>query len=62
MLAPAYVVPLQFPGLTDEMKSRTKAEGLDAAGGPPEELGEIIRRDVEKWRRVVREAKIKSEG
>ena len=47
---------------TDEMKSRTKAEGLDTAGGPPQELGAIIRRDVEKWRRVINEAKIKREG
>jgi tripartite-type tricarboxylate transporter receptor subunit TctC len=48
--------------LTDEMKSRTKSEGLDAAGGPPEEFGETIRRDVEKWRRVIKEANIKREG
>ncbi len=47
---------------TDEMKKRTRAEGLEIAGGPPEELGEIIRRDVEKWRRVIREAKISGEG
>ncbi len=47
---------------TDEMKARAKAEGLDTAGGPPQELGEVIRRDVEKWRRVMREAKIRREG
>ena len=47
---------------TDEMMKRTRAEGLDIAGGPPEEFGEVIRRDVEKWRRVIREAKISSEG
>ena len=47
---------------TDEMKIRTKSEGLDPAGGPPQELGELIRRDVEKWRRVMREAKIRREG
>jgi len=47
---------------TDEMKSRTRAEGLESAGGPPAELGETIRRDVEKWRRVIREAKISREG
>jgi tripartite-type tricarboxylate transporter receptor subunit TctC len=48
--------------LTDEMKVRSKAEGLDSAGGPPEEFGETIRRDVEKWRRVIKDAKIKREG
>ena len=48
--------------LSDEMRVRTKAEGLDAGGGPPQALGEIIRRDVEKWRRTVREARITGEG
>jgi len=48
--------------LTDEMRARTKAEGLEAGGGPPEALGAIIKRDVEKWRRTVKEAKITSEG
>lgn len=48
--------------LTDEMRARTKAEGLDAGGGPPEALGAIIKRDVEKWRRTVKEAGIRSEG
>ncbi|MSP97945.1 MAG: tripartite tricarboxylate transporter substrate binding protein [Betaproteobacteria bacterium] len=47
---------------TEEMKNRTRGEGLETAGGSPEELGEIIRRDVEKWRRVIREAKISREG
>jgi tripartite-type tricarboxylate transporter receptor subunit TctC len=47
---------------TDEAKSRSRAEGLDTAGGPPEEFRETIRRDVDKWRKVVKEAKIKREG
>jgi tripartite-type tricarboxylate transporter receptor subunit TctC len=47
--------------LTDEMRARTKAEGLDAGGGPPEALGAIIKRDVEKWRRTVKEANIRAE-
>ncbi len=46
---------------TDSMKVRTRAEGLDAAGGPPEEFGELIRRDIEKWRKVVKAAKINRE-
>jgi tripartite-type tricarboxylate transporter receptor subunit TctC len=44
--------------LTDEMKRRTRAEGLEPGGGPPEQLGTLISRDVEKWRRVMKEAKI----
>jgi tripartite-type tricarboxylate transporter receptor subunit TctC len=47
--------------LTDEMRTRTKAEGLDAGGGPPENLGAIIQRDVEKWRRTVRDANMRIE-
>ena len=47
---------------TEEMKVRSRAEGLETAGGSPEEFAKIIRRDVEKWRKVVKEAKIKREG
>jgi tripartite-type tricarboxylate transporter receptor subunit TctC len=47
---------------TDDMKARTKAEGMDPAGGPPQEFGDVIRRDVTKWRRVISEGKIKREG
>lgn len=36
---------------TDEMKSRMAGEGLEAAGGPPEQFLNTIMRDVEKWRR-----------
>ncbi len=48
--------------LSDEMKAKTRSEGLEGGGGPPQELAELIRRDVEKWRRVMKEAKIKPEA
>jgi tripartite-type tricarboxylate transporter receptor subunit TctC len=48
--------------LTDEMKRRTQAEGLDIGAGPPEQFHTVIRRDVEKWRRVVKEANIERAG
>jgi len=48
--------------LTDEMKRQMQGEGLETAGGPPDELRKIVRRDVEKWRRVMQEAKIKRDG
>jgi len=48
--------------LTNEMKNRLAGEGLDPAGGPPEQFLNRIRRDVEKWRRVVKEAKITVTG
>ncbi len=44
-----------------EMKIRMAAEGLEPAGGPPEQLMTVVRRDVEKWKRVVKEAKIPTE-
>jgi tripartite-type tricarboxylate transporter receptor subunit TctC len=43
---------------TDEMKKRLAAEGLEPAGGPPEQFLDRIKSDVTKWKRVVREAKI----
>jgi tripartite-type tricarboxylate transporter receptor subunit TctC len=45
--------------LTEEAQSRLKAEGLETGGGPPERFQQLVRSDVEKWRRVIREAKIK---
>jgi tripartite-type tricarboxylate transporter receptor subunit TctC len=41
-----------------DMQERLSGEGIDPAGGPPAQFLEAIRRDVEKWRRVVKEAKI----
>jgi tripartite-type tricarboxylate transporter receptor subunit TctC len=46
----------------DAMSARLRAEGLDVAVGPPQQFGEVIRRDVLKWRRVIQEAKIAREG
>jgi tripartite-type tricarboxylate transporter receptor subunit TctC len=46
---------------TETIKTRTAAEGLDVTAGPPDEFARLIRRDVEKWRRVVKEARIKRE-
>ena len=48
--------------VTEEAKSRMKAEGLELGGGPPEQCQQVIMRDIEKWRRVIREAKIKRES
>lgn len=45
--------------LTDEMKGRMKLEGLEPGGGPPAQFQQIIKRDVEKWKRVIKEANIK---
>ncbi len=42
-----------------DMKERMAGEGLDAAGGPPEQLRDVLRRDVPKWAKVVKEANVK---
>jgi tripartite-type tricarboxylate transporter receptor subunit TctC len=42
----------------DEMKRRMAGEGLETAGGPPEQFLSSIRRDVDKWKKVVKGAKI----
>jgi tripartite-type tricarboxylate transporter receptor subunit TctC len=43
---------------TDAMRKWLALEGLEAAGGPPEEFLNRIRNDVEKWKKVVKEANI----
>jgi tripartite-type tricarboxylate transporter receptor subunit TctC len=43
---------------SSEMKKQMQGEGLEPGGGAPEELTKVIRRDVDKWRRVIKEAKI----
>lgn len=46
---------------TEEMKARLSSEGLDAAAGPPQEFAAVIRRDIEKWRKLIRQAGIERE-
>ena len=40
------------------MKEWLAGKGWVPAGGPPEEYLDRIRSDVEKWKKVVKEAKI----
>jgi tripartite-type tricarboxylate transporter receptor subunit TctC len=47
---------------TKEMQERLASEGVEPLGGPPERFLTAIRRDVEKWKRVVKEAKISLQG
>ncbi len=44
---------------TEEMKKRLAADGVEPAGGPPEQFLDTIARDVEKWKKVVKAANIK---
>jgi tripartite-type tricarboxylate transporter receptor subunit TctC len=40
------------------MKKRLEADSVEPVGRGPEQLLNAIKRDVEKWKRVVKEAKI----
>jgi len=44
---------------TGAMKQWFAAEGMEPAGGPPEQFHDRIKTDVEKWIRLVKEANIK---
>jgi tripartite-type tricarboxylate transporter receptor subunit TctC len=43
---------------SDSVKKFLAQEGLEAAGGPPEEFRDRIKGDSDKWKKVVKEAKI----
>jgi tripartite-type tricarboxylate transporter receptor subunit TctC len=43
---------------TEQMKKRMAGDALDPGGGPPEQFLKVLERDVAKWTRVVKEAKI----
>ena len=47
---------------TEEGQARLRSEGMEAGGGPPEEFTKVVYGAIEKWRRVIREAKIKPES
>ena len=42
----------------ETMKKRLRLEALEPAGGPPQQLRDFIKRDVEKWRRVVKQGNL----
>ena len=46
---------------TEEAAARMKAEGLEPGGGTPEQCQDMIRSNIEKWRRVMKEAHITPE-
>jgi tripartite-type tricarboxylate transporter receptor subunit TctC len=46
--------------MTPELKERMAGEGLEPAGGPPSQLGDMLRREIPKWIKVVKEANIKT--
>lgn len=48
---------LRMKAVTDKFE----AEGTTAVGGTPEQMMEIVRSDVQRWKRVAEEAKVKIE-
>jgi len=45
--------------LSEEMTKQMRSEGMETAGGPPEQFFNVLKPTVERWRRVVKEANIK---
>jgi tripartite-type tricarboxylate transporter receptor subunit TctC len=41
------------------VRERLTALGTEIAGGTPEALGEIVRREVAKWTQVVKDSNLK---
>jgi tripartite-type tricarboxylate transporter receptor subunit TctC len=46
---------------TPEVKERFASMGLDPVGSTPEELGRVVKRDIEKWTAVAKAANIKND-
>ena len=44
-----------------EIRAQFATQSIDAAGGGPEQFGELIRSDTAKWARVVETARIKAD-
>jgi len=47
--------------LEAEMKKNLEAQGMVPSGGTPEKFGDRIRKDYDRWVKVVREQNIKPE-
>jgi tripartite-type tricarboxylate transporter receptor subunit TctC len=45
---------------SEEAKTRLKAEGLESGPSTPEQTQQLIRTNIEKWRRLIKDAHIKT--
>jgi tripartite-type tricarboxylate transporter receptor subunit TctC len=45
----------------EDVRSRLTGAGIEIQGGTPEHFGNVIRAEVEKWGRIVKEAGIQPE-
>jgi tripartite-type tricarboxylate transporter receptor subunit TctC len=48
---------LQLPDIREQLAK----QGMNAAGGPPERLGTLVKSELTRWARVVSAAKIKAD-
>ena len=46
---------------TPDMKKNIESQGMTATGGTPQKFGERIRREYDRWLKIVTEAGIKAE-
>ena len=46
---------------TPRVREALEKQGLVAAGGPPERLGDLVRKDLDRWAKVVKDAGIAAE-
>jgi tripartite-type tricarboxylate transporter receptor subunit TctC len=44
-----------------DVKEKMFSLGMDVAGGTPEEFGTLVKSDIAKWAKVIRDAGIKAE-
>jgi tripartite-type tricarboxylate transporter receptor subunit TctC len=45
----------------DDVRSRLTSAGIEIQGGTPEQFGNVIRVEIDKWGRIVKEAGIQPE-
>ena len=49
---------LQLP----DVKARMAGDGTEPVGGSPERFREVLKREIDTWRKVIKSANIKPEG
>jgi tripartite-type tricarboxylate transporter receptor subunit TctC len=45
----------------EDVRSRLVSAGIEIQGGTPEQFGEVIQAEIDKWGRIVKEAGIQPE-
>jgi tripartite-type tricarboxylate transporter receptor subunit TctC len=45
----------------DDVRGKLTGAGIEIQGGTPEEFGQVIRNEIDKWGRIVKQAGIQPE-